>query len=107
MNVIDRLRENGIFFSFSELTHIALRYSVVELAVFGSSLSNDMRVDSDIDLLVTFRADAAISLFDIMDLEHDLEQLFRRAVDLVEPAALTNPIRRHNILSTSEPLYAA
>ena len=107
MNAMARLRENGIIFEFAELTDIAKKYSVAELAVFGSSLRADMRVDSDIDLLVTFESDADISLFDIMDLERDLEQLFHRAVDIVEPAALTNPIRRQNILSTSETLYAA
>jgi uncharacterized protein len=107
MNAVDRLRENGIVFDFSELTNIAKRYSVETLAEFGSSHRSDIRSDSDVDLLVTFESNAEISLFDIMDLERDLEKLFHRAVDLVEPAALTNPIRRQNILSTSEPLYAA
>ena len=61
----------------------------------------------DVDLLVAFSATAEISLFDVIELEQELETLFDRAIDLVEREALTNPIRRRNILSTIEPLYAA
>ena len=66
-----------------------------------------MHADSDVDLLVAFSATAEISLFDVTELEQELETLFDRSIDLVEREALTNPIRRRNILSTIEPLYAA
>ncbi len=66
-----------------------------------------MGQDSDVDLLVSFDPEAKVSLFDIMDLEMELEQLFMRPVDIVEPQALSNPIRRKNILRSREPLYAA
>lgn len=67
----------------------------------------DMGQDSDVDLLVSFDPEVKVSLFDIMGLEVELEQLFMRPVDIVEPQALGNPIRRKNILASREPLYAA
>lgn len=66
-----------------------------------------MNQESDIDLLVTFQDDAVISLFDLMDLEHQFSELFGRPVDIVEPQSLSNPIRRRAILSSKETLYAA
>ena len=107
MDALERLRENGIRCDIDRLADIAARYSVIELAVFGSSLRTDMRPDSDVDILVSFKADAEISLFDIMDLEHELQMLFGRPVDLVERASLTNSVRRKAILSSTEPLYSA
>ena len=66
-----------------------------------------MRETSDVDLLVSFAKSDEISLFDLMDLEAELAQLFHRPVDIVEKDSLTNPIRRTNILSSKELLYAS
>jgi len=107
MNVIEKLRKNGIEFNFAELASIAHEYGIIELSVFGSSIDINNSSPNDIDLLVVFDSQADISLFDLMDLETKLGALFRLPVDLVEPEALKNPIRRKNILSSVEPLYAA
>ena len=88
-------------------TAFAPAYSVAEISIFGSSVRDDITDDSDIDLLVTFTHESTISLFDLIDLEQQLAELFGRPVDIVEPASLKNPIRRHEILSTKQPLYAA
>jgi uncharacterized protein len=42
----------------AELKDICRRYSVKDLAVFGSAASGRMRPDSDVDLLVEFLAEA-------------------------------------------------
>ena len=107
MNAVEILQRNGINISMDRLTTIAHRFHVLRIDIFGSSIRSDMRPDSDVDLLVTFDPNAKVSLFDIMDLENELSDLFGRAVDVVEPDALTNPIRRKGILSSREPLYAA
>lgn len=107
MSTIEKLHKNGIQFDFGELTSIAHTYGIVNLSVFGSSVRANNPTPNDIDLLVVFDSQATISLFDLMDLEAELAALFRLPVDLVEPDALTNPIRRKNILSSVEPLYAA
>ncbi len=107
MTAVEQLKNNGIDFDISELSRIAAQYSLTEISVFGSSIRGDIRESSDVDLLVSFSKSAEISLFDIMDLEADFERLFQRPVDIVEQDSLTNPIRRTNILSSKELLYAS
>ena len=104
---MSKMMSNGIFVSEEELITIAKKYKISKLEAFGSVLRADFSPDSDIDLLITFNDDENISLFDLMDLESELSDIFNRPVDIIEPAALTNPIRRKNILATSELLYAA
>ena len=107
MTTAEKLRKNGIAIEIEKLVPIAERFGVAEIAVFGSSIRDDVRPQSDIDLLVSFRHGSDHSLFDIMDLERELEQLFLRHVDVVEPDAVTNPVRRRSILNSKEQLYAA
>lgn len=75
--------------------------------LFGSTIRNDDSTPNDVDLLVVFERDQDVSLFDVMELEATLTELFGQPVDVVEPASLTNPIRRQNILASAERLYAA
>jgi len=107
MDTLEKMKRNGISLSYNEIDEICAKYQIVELAVFGSSIREDFKESSDIDLLVTFKSDAAISLFDIMDLEEELKKRFNRDIDVVEEAALKNPYKRKNILESSEIVYAA
>jgi len=107
MTAVEKLQMNGIDVDFDELADVAHRYSIKEISVFGSSIRSNMKPESDIDLLISFSPSAEISLFDLMDLENELQQLFHRHVDIVEPQALTNPVRRERILSSKELLYAS
>ena len=106
MDTLEKLRKNGITISYSEIADVCSRYGIVELGVFGSSIREDFSDTSDIDFLVTFKPDAQISLFDIIDLEEELKKKFNRDIDVVEKEALKNPYRRKNILETSEIVYA-
>lgn len=54
--------------------------------VFGSFARKDASAKSDLDLLVDFDSEA--SLFDHMALLTDLEEIFRRKVDVAEPGGL-------------------
>ena len=86
------------------------RWKIVEFALFGSVLRDDFRPDSDIDVLVSFARDAKWRLFDVVQMEEELEQLFGRKVDLVERRAVErseNYIRRRHILQHNEPIYVA
>ena len=102
-----KLQSNGISVDESALRELAQRYQIQKISVFGSSLHGQIAPNSDVDLLVSFHTDALVSLFDLMDLEAELTELFGRKVDVVEPQSLTNPVRRRSILSSAEPLYAA
>ena len=83
------------------------KWKVSELSLFGSVLSAEFRPDSDIDVLISFAADAGWGLFDFVDMLDELEDIFGRKVDMVEKEALRNPFRRKRILSSKEVVYAA
>ena len=85
-------------------------WKVSDLVLFGSVLREDFRPDSDIDMLVRFFPEAKYSLFDLVRMQEELEQVFGRKVDLVEWAAIAqsrNYIRRKEILGSLEAIYAA
>ena len=90
-----------------ELERFARRWKVTQLALFGSALRDDFNDASDVDVLVTFEPDTHWNLLDLATMQQELEETFNRAVDLVEEAALRNPFRRREILSTKHTLYAA
>ena len=83
------------------------RWSITEFSLFGSVLREDFRPDSDIDVLVSIDPEAHISLFEIAQMQIELENMFKRPVDLVEKEGLRNPYRRREILSTAQVIYAA
>ena len=93
--------------SEDQLAAFCRRWKVQELALFGSVLRSDFRPDSDVDVLVTFAPNAAWSVFDLVTMKEELEDLFGRPVDLVEQAGLRDPFRRHAILKHQKVLYAA
>ncbi len=96
-----------------DLEHIAdfcARWKTVEFAVFGSVLRDDFGPGSDVDVLVTFAADAQWTLFDHVDMQDELEGILGRSVDLVSRRGIersANFVRRKAILASAEVLYAA
>ena len=86
------------------------RWKISELALFGSVLRDDFRLDSDIDMLASYAEDADWSLFDHVRMEEELSEILGRKVDLVNRRVVessTNWIRRNAILGSAEPLYVA
>ena len=83
------------------------RWSITEFSVFGSVLRDDFRPDSDIDVLVSIDPRAHIGLFEIAKMGIELEDIFKRPVDLIEKEGLVNPYRRSEILSTAQVVYAS
>ena len=84
---------------------------IAEFALFGSVLRDDFRPGgddpSDIDVLVVFEPDDGWTLFDIMDMERELADLFHRKVDLTCKKNLRNPYSRAEILKTNRVIYAS
>ena len=101
------MNQEGIAAKAKNIESLARRWKIKELAIFGSALRDDFSSRSDVDLLVEFENDAHLSLFDLVDLKDELEQLWGRPVDLVEKAGLVNPHRRAEILQTAKTIYAA
>jgi predicted nucleotidyltransferase len=89
------------------IREFCVRWKVTELSLFGSVLREDFGPQSDVDVLVSFSPDACGSLFDLVDMEEELESLFGRKVDLVEAVGLRNPFRRKAILESRRVIHAA
>jgi hypothetical protein len=104
------LPEPAIPIPTERLGELCRRWKVRELALFGSVLRDDFRPGSDIDVLVRFEPAAPWSLFDLGDMQVELERIFGRKVDLVEKEAVEqsrNPFRRRHILGHHRVIYAA
>lgn len=89
----------------SQLVEFCRRWKVTEFALFGSVLRDDFQPDSDVDVLVTFDPESRWGLFDLIEMERELEAMFGHKVDLVERGGLRNPFRRRAILSSMEVVY--
>lgn len=68
-----------------ERARLFAKYGLKSMAVFGSATRDDLRPDSDVDIMVEFGPDAD---FDYFDLAFDLEGIVRRKVDLVMRTAV-------------------
>jgi len=90
-----------------KIAEFCKRWSITEFSVFGSVLREDFRPDSDIDVMVSIDPKAHIGLFEIAQMRIELEDMFKRPVDLIEKEGLRNPYRRSEILRTAQVVYAA
>jgi uncharacterized protein len=77
-DILNRLRERR--------REISDRFSVEHLALFGSAARDELRDDSDVDVLVSFRGRATFDGY--MGLKSYLEDLIGRKVDLVTETGL-------------------
>ena len=101
---------NHIEIPHGKIVDFCRRWKITEFALFGSVLRGDFGPDSDVDVLVEFAPDSRWTLFDMVDMQEDLEGIFRRKVDLVSRRGVEssrNYIRRKAILSSAEVIYAA
>jgi predicted nucleotidyltransferase len=70
---------------------IRRRFSVKDLAIFGSTARDEARPESDLDMLVTFEGPSEFDRF--MDLKFYLEDMLGVQVDLVTKRALRPELR--------------
>ena len=99
----------------SELTTVALPVEeiraycqtqpIARLSLFGSALRDELRDESDIDLLVEYEPDARIGYFELAQHEIDLGELIGRQVDL-RTAGELNRLFRQDVIDSARQLYA-
>jgi len=70
----------------AEVLALAARHHARDVRVFGSVARDEDRPGSDIDLLVSF--DPGASLFDQIELSHELQELLGVGVDVVSEGGL-------------------
>ena len=78
---------------------ILQRYGVSKAALFGSAVKEQIRPDSDVDILV--QIDKDISLLDFVGLKLELEQALKTDVDVVEYDTI-KPLLRETILKEQQ-----
>jgi hypothetical protein len=86
------------------------RWNVSELAIFGSTLRADFRPDSDVDVLVSFAPGSNVSLFEMVHMQDELKQIFKRDVDLISKRGVEtsrNYLRRKAILESARVIHVA
>ena len=93
----------------SELESLCRKHRVRRLEVFGSAADGTFDpVRSDLDFLVEYEQLSPSEHYEAyFGLWEDLEALFRRKVDLVEPHTMRNPYFIREVNATRKTLYAA
>lgn len=81
------------------------RWGVTEFSLFGSVLRDDFRPESDVDVMLVIKPDAPIGLMELAVMKIELQEMFKRPVDLIEKEGLRNPYRRREILRTAKVIY--
>ena len=89
-----------------EIQQVCRRLPVKRLGLFGSALSQNFPQASDVDVLVIFDSVENVDLFDkYFELKEQLEQIFKREVDLVVDKKFKNPVLRESIDRTRTVIY--
>lgn len=102
--------EPRIKFDQEKIKAFCEKWKIVEFSLFGSVLTDEFRPDSDVDVMVTFAKNAPWTIFDMVDLEAELQHIVGRRVDVVTRSSVEhskNYILRKNILNSTRMYYGA
>ncbi len=93
LNLDEILRER-LQTARAAVADLCKKYKITEFFLFGSVLRDDFRATgenpSDADVLIVCAPEHGWSLFDLMDMEREVEELFHRLVDLTLKDNLEN-----------------
>ena len=84
-----------------QIVSIASQYKIFNVKLFGSVLREEENAESDIDFLVECGDDC--SLFDLISLKYDLEEILGRKIDVVTPDSAHWTLR-DKILQEARPI---
>ncbi len=89
-----------------QIKQVCNTYQVKSLFAFGSVVSGKLQTESDIDLIVDIDSNDPIDYSDnYFALKLQLEDIFKRRVDLLEDRALKNPFLKKQIDNTKVLVY--
>ena len=77
----------------TQLKAFCRRNYITKMSLFGSALRDELKPDSDIDILVEFDKNHIPGLFDISRMEIELSETIGRKVDLRTPEDLSRYFR--------------
>jgi len=92
----------------TKLATFCKRWNVSEFALFGSVLRADFGPRSDVDVLVSFTPKTRVTLFEMAQMQTELQSIFKRDVDLVSRRGVErsrNYLRRKRILDSAHVIH--
>ena len=98
MNVVEQ--------NINQVSGLLEQHKVENMYLFGSVLTENFTLTSDIDFLVNFGQVELEEYFDnYIGLKTGLEQIFNCSVDLVEEKTVKNPVLRRSIDRNKKLIY--
>lgn len=89
-----------------DLMEISKNYMIKNILVFGSVLTDDFNINSDVDIAIL--SDEKLKLNDILSLELFFEEVLNRPIDVVDLNSTTLDLFiKINILNTGKVLYTS
>ena len=98
------MQSHGLQFTQEGINLFCRKYSVRKLLFFGSVLRNELRPESDIDVLVEFIPGQKVGFLKMAKMELELTSILGRKVDLRTPAELSRYFR-DDVLAGAEVQY--
>lgn len=90
----------------SDIQELCKLYNVKELYVFGSIMTDQFDKESDVDFIVEFKPFEIAQYADnYYALKFSLENILKRAVDLLEEKAIRNPYFIQSIKDQRQLIY--
>jgi len=94
--------------SQTKLAALCRKYGVARLSLFGSAARNELRPESDVNLMAEFAPEHHAALAHIAEMQQEFSAAFGgRKVDIATPELLRNPSRRDSIVPELKLIYAA
>ncbi len=87
-----------------KIQRFCFKHHITSLRLFGSVLTPKFNKKSDVDVLVEFDRKHIPTLFQFVDIEEELSEMFGREVDLNTPSSLSR-FFRSAVLAQAEYLF--
>ena len=89
----------------ADLRRLCAEHNIRRLHLFGSAAAGDFTDQCDLDFLVEFKPKAYESTWFYIDVLLELQKMFDRQIDLLDPEALDNPFLAKTVNETKIVLY--
>ena len=94
--------------SQTKLAALCRKYGVARLSLYGSASRNELKPESDVNLMAEFAPENHAPLAHIAEMQQEFSAAFGgRKVDIATPELLRNPSRRDAIVPELKLIYAA
>ena len=97
---------HGVDIPMDRIEAFCRRRRIRRLALFGSILRDDFRLESDVDVLVEFEQGARVGMIRLAGMEIELSEILGRKADLRTPAELSRHFRE-DVLKEAQAQYVA